>query len=66
MLITDGFLMEGPLCQDRKIIKKIHLNMSYMSFIGFTLKMEFVAKNTKMMVKNGVEKIILKSLHAGR
>ena len=48
------------------------LNMSYLtdSYIGFTLKMESVSKNTifglKMMVKSGLEKIILKSLHAGR
>ena len=40
------------------------------SYIGFTLKMESVTKNTifglKMMMKSGLEKIILKSLHAGR
>ena len=48
------------------------LNTSYLtdSYISFTLKMEFVSKNTifglKMMVKSGVEKFILKSLHAGR
>ena len=40
------------------------------SYIVFTLKMESVSKNTifglKMMVKSGLEKIILKSLHAGR
>ena len=47
-------------------------NMSYLtdSYIGFTLKMESVSKNTifglKMMVKSGLEKFILKSLHAGR
>ena len=46
--------------------------MSYLtdSYIGFTLKMESVTKNTifglKMMVKSGLEKFILKSLHAGR
>ena len=45
------------------------LNKSYLtdSYIGFTLKMESVSKNTifglKMMVKSGLEKIILKSLH---
>ena len=36
----------------------------------FTLKMESVSKNTifglKVMVKSGLEKFILKSLHAGR
>ena len=36
----------------------------------FNLKMESVSKNTifglKMMVKSGLEKVILKSLHAGR
>ena len=40
------------------------------SYIGFTLNMESVTKNTifglKMMVKSGLEKFILKSLHAGR
>ena len=43
--------------------------MSY-SYIDFALKMESVTKNTifglKMMVKSGLEKIILKSLYAGR
>ena len=48
------------------------LNTSYLtdSYIGFTLKMESVTKNTifglKMMVKSGLEKFILKSLHVGR
>ena len=47
------------------------INMSYLtdSYIGFTLKMESVSKNTifdlKMMVKSGLEKIFLKFLHAG-
>ena len=46
------------------------LNASYLtdSYIGFTLKMESVTKNTifglKMMVKCGLEKIFLKFLHA--
>ena len=46
--------------------------MSYLadSYIYFTLKMESVSKNIifglKVMVKNGVEKFILKSFHAGR
>ena len=39
-------------------------------YIVFTLKMESVSQNTifglKMMVKSGLEKIILKSLHDGR
>ena len=45
--------------------------MSYLtdSYIRFTLKMEYVSKNTifglKMLVKSGLEKFILKSLHAG-
>ena len=49
-----------------------HVNTSYLtdSYISFTLKMESVSKNTifglKMMVKSGLEKFILKSLHAGR
>ena len=45
------------------------VNMSYLtdSYILFTLKMVSVSKNTifglKMMVKSGLEKIILKFLH---
>ena len=48
-----------------------NLNMSYLtdSYIVFTLKMESVSKNTifglKMMVKSGLDKIILKFLHVG-
>ena len=48
------------------------INTSYLtdSYIAFTLKMESVSKYTifdlKMMVKSGLEKIILKSLYAGR
>ena len=48
------------------------LNTSYLtdSYISFTLKMESVSKSTifglKMMVKSGLEKIILKSLHVER
>ena len=48
------------------------LNKSYLtdSCIVFTLKMESVHKNIifglEMMVKSGLEKIILKSLHVGR
>ena len=48
------------------------INTSYLtdSYNVFTLKMESVIKNTifglKMMVKSGLEKFILKSLHAGR
>ena len=46
------------------------INTSYLtdSYIGFTLKMASVTKNTifglKMMVKSGLEKFILKSLYA--
>jgi hypothetical protein len=40
------------------------------SCIVFTLKMKSVSKNTflgqKMILKSGLEKVILKSLHAGR
>ena len=40
------------------------------SYIGLTLKMESVSKNTilglKMMVKSGLEKVILKFLNEGR
>ena len=39
------------------------------SYIGFTLKMESISKNTifglKMMVKSGLEKTFLKFLHGG-
>ena len=48
------------------------INKSYLTdlYIGFTLKMETISKNTifglKMMVKSGLEKFILKSLHVGR
>ena len=48
------------------------LNTSYLtdSYIGFTLKIESVTKNTifglKKMVKSGLEKFILKTLQAGR
>ena len=47
-------------------------NTSYLtdSYIVFTLKMESVSKNTifglKMVVKSGLEKFVLKSLHTGR
>ena len=53
-------------------LKKDYINTSYLtdSYIGFTLKIESVSKNTffglKMMVKSGLEKNILKSLHVGR
>ena len=46
------------------------INTSYLadSYIGFTLKMESLSKNTifglKMMVKSGLEISILKSLNA--
>ena len=48
------------------------INTSYLtnSYIIFTLEMESVPKiknfGLKMMVKIGLEKFILKSLHAGR
>ena len=48
-----------------------NLNTSYLtnSYIVFTLNMESVSKNTifglKMMVKSGLEKILLKFLHGG-
>ena len=51
------------------MIKPNYFNTSYLteSYIAFTLKMESVTKNTtfglKMMVKSGLEKFILKSLH---
>ena len=50
---------------------KIGINTSYLtdSYIGFTLKMESVSKNTtfalKMMVKSSLEKMISKFFHAG-
>ena len=52
------------------LLKLYALNTSYLtdSYIAFTLKMESVSRNTifglKMMVKSGLEKIILKFLHA--
>ena len=53
------------------MLKNFFLNTFYLtdSYIVFTLIMESVSKNTifglKMMVKNGLEKIFLKFLHAG-
>ena len=53
-------------------LSKTGVNTSYLtdSYNMFTLKMESVSKNTifglKMMVKSGLEKFILRSLHAGR
>jgi hypothetical protein len=50
----------------------MNINMSYLmdSYIGFILEVESVSKNTilglKIMVKSGLEKFIMKSLHAGR
>ena len=47
-------------------------NTSYLtdSYIVFTIKMESIPKDTifglKMIVKSGLEKIVLKCLHAGR
>ena len=50
-------------------IKVLPDNFLTDSYIGFTLKMESVSKNTifglKMMVESGLEKIFLKFLHAG-
>ena len=50
-------------------IRKCHLTRpTWPSCMVFNLKMESVSKNTifglKMMVKSGLEKVILKSLHA--
>ena len=62
-LIELGFKFEGYI--------RLLLNTSYLTdlYIGFTLKMESVSKNTilglKMMVKSGLEKIFLKFLHGG-
>ena len=56
---------------DAHFLTWIGFNTSYLtdSYIVFTLKMESVSKNTifglKMMVKSGLEKIVLKFLHAG-
>ena len=60
------FKKESQISAPSSKINKIKApNMSYLtdSCIGFTLKMESVSKNT--MVKSGLEKFILKSLHAG-
>ena len=57
--------------QNRKYCQR-SFNTSYLtdSYIVFTLNMESVTKSIifglKMMVKSGLEKFILKSLHAGR
>ena len=56
----------------KKIIIIDRFNKSYLtdSYIGVTLKMESVSKNRnfglKMMVKSGLEKVVLKFLHLGR
>ena len=66
-----------PTYQSHRKVKKFKgastgINTSYLtdSYIFFTLKLESGSKITvfglKMMVKSGLEKIILKSLHAGR
>ena len=58
--------------QDVGFQEQAILNTSYFtdSYIVFTLKMESQPKNIifglKMMVKSGLEKFILNSLHAGR
>ena len=67
---TPWFSINQQLFQQKtnKQILRHFINMS--SLIVFILKMESVSKNTifglKMMVKNGLEKNILNSLHAGR
>ena len=66
-----GFKSSAPPChtylQNNKLINTSCLNDSY---IVFTLKLESGSKITifglKMMVKSGLEKFILKSLHEGR
>ena len=58
------------LCSGR-VETNFSFNKCYLtvSYIAFTLKMESVSRNTifglKMMVKSGLEKIILKALHEG-
>ena len=53
-------------------VQAMALDTSYLtdSYIGFTLNMESVSKNTifglKMIVKSGLEKFILKSIYVGR
>ena len=67
-----SFVRSMPLFSFTFYSPPFFLNTSYLtdSYIVCTLKMESVSKNTifgqKMMVKSGLEKFILKSLHAGR
>ena len=61
-----------PIFSEGFLQHDLRFNTSYLtvSYINFTLKIESVYKNTifglKMTEKSGLEKIILKSLHAGR
>ena len=71
-MVSYGKNLVNIIVCERPLVWIECINTSYLtdSYIGFTLKMESVSKNTifglKMMVKSGLEKIILKSLHAGR
>ena len=66
------FICYKKICEQGGKLLRNSLNKSHLtdSCIVFTLKMESVFKNTifglKMMVKSGLEKFILESLHAGR
>jgi hypothetical protein len=66
----DYFAFPGRSWENLNFSAYLSFNTSYLtdSYIVFTLKMESVSKITifglKMMVKSGVEKILLKFLHA--
>ena len=64
-----AILLMNHICRWNKSSNSINTSYLTDSYIGFTLKMESVSKNTifglKMMVKSGLEKIFLKFLHAG-
>ena len=70
LVLTKIVAIPPALCSGR-VETNFSFNTSYLSvsYIIFTLKMESVSKNTifglKMMVKSGLEKNILKSLHEG-
>ena len=69
---TDGIITLSGEKFLARLLEVQPLNTSYLtdSYIGFTLKMESVTKNTIFWPKNDgekwLEKFILKSLHAGR
>ena len=63
-------IQNNPMPERYQVLHLIHLNTSYLtdSYIGFTLKMESVTKNTifglKMIVKSSLEKKIFLKLYS--